>query len=270
MNAFLRIEFARAFRRKWFVVSLAIGCAIALYQFFTDVLPAGLQIEEFFPKIYPGNLFTSWLGSSSSTGSYYFFFILPLLAALPFSDALFSDFKSGFVHDLCTRSEKRSQYFLAKYLAAFCSGGFAVFIPLLFSFCLGCLVFPFLNPEPTNFNSLLGDQSTFPYIYYFSPLVYVLIFFVLNFIYGGLYACFGLMSTFYVNYRFLVLIAPLLFHIFCMTLLPLIGLEAWAPMNFLQPGYSEYTLYPLIAVTLLLFGLTFWRVVVYGSQKDIY
>ena len=55
-----------------------------------------------------------------------------------------------------------------------------------------------------------------------------------------------------------------------MTLLPLIGLEAWAPMNFLQPRYSEYTLYPLIAVTLLLFGLTFWRVVVYGSQKDIY
>ena len=76
MNAFLRIEFARAFRRKWFVVSLAIGCAIALYHFFTDVLPVGLQIEEFFPKIYPGNLFTSWLGSSSSTGSYYFFFII--------------------------------------------------------------------------------------------------------------------------------------------------------------------------------------------------
>ena len=47
MNAFLRIEFARAFRRKWFVVSLAIGCAIALYHFFTDVLPVGLQIDVY-------------------------------------------------------------------------------------------------------------------------------------------------------------------------------------------------------------------------------
>lgn len=274
MSAFLRIELARAFKRKWFIISLIIGLSIALYNFFADILPYALQLDgymkDFFPSAYPGNLYTSWLGGGYSTGTYYFFLIFPLLAAIPFSDTLFTDAKSGFIQNLCIRGDKRSRYFTAKYIATFCSGGAAVVIPLIFSFCLGCLVYPLINPEPTTNTSLLGDLSTFPYLYYYLPLLYVLIFIVINFIYGGLYACFGLLSTFYVNYRFLVLIMPFLLHLFLMTLLPLAGLAAWVPMNFLQPSYPEYTLYPLIIEALLLFVLTFWRVVLAGSKNDIY
>lgn len=166
MSVYLRMELARAFRRKWFVISLAIGFAIALYNFFADVLPYASQLdlymEKFYPTAYPGSLFTSWLGSNYSTGTYYFFLILPLLAAIPFSDTLFTDAKGGFIQNLCVRSNKRSQYFLAKYIATFCSGGMAIIIPMVFSFCLGCLVFPFLNPEPTVNSSLIGDLSLSP------------------------------------------------------------------------------------------------------------
>ena len=274
MNAYLRIELSRAFKRKWFIVSLAIGVVIALYNFFFDVLPIALQLDDFMQYqselAYPGNLFTSWLGGNYSTGTYYFFLILPLLATIPFADTLFSDSKSGFIQNLCVRGDKRSKYFTAKYIATFCSGGVAVIIPMIFSFTLACMVYPCMNPEPLTYTTLLGDMSTFAYLFFYFPLLYVLLFTVINFIYGGLYACFGLLSTFYANYRFLVLIAPFLLHLFCMTLFPVLGLTTWVPMNFLQPSYAEYTLYPLIIEAVLLFALTFWRVVIIGSKKDIF
>ena len=274
MKAFLQVELARAFKRKWFVISLIVGFAIAFYNFFADVLPYALGLDEYlemsYPFAYPGSLYNSWLGGNYSMGSYYFFLVLPLLAAIPFSDTLFSDAKSGFIQNLCIRGEKRSKYFLAKYIAAFCSGGAAVAIPMIFSLCLGCLVYPLMNPEPATFTTLIGDLSTFPYLYFYFPLLYVLLFAIINFIYGGLYACFGLLSTFYANYRFLVLIAPFLLHLFLMTLLPLVGVKEWVPMNFLQPAYPDYTLYPLIIEAVALFALTFWRVVIVGSKNDIY
>ena len=53
---------------------------------------------------------------------------------------------------------------------------------------------------------------------------------------------------------------------FLMTLLPLVGVKEWVPMNFLQPAYPDYTLYPLIIEAVALFALTFWRVVIVGSK----
>lgn len=98
----------------------------------------------------------------------------------------------------------------------------------------------------------IGETSMWSSLFYSHPLLYILAFMLINFIFAGLYAVFGLTVSHFVRYRFIVYLTPLIIHIFLYSIADLIQLENWAPANFLVPGYG-YTRLGIVAIEASIF-----------------
>ena len=69
MKRMMKIELRRAFTSTGFVLALIIGCLIAVVHWALFVLPVSVTLEEYVamnkPMMYPGWLYTSWIGSDT-------------------------------------------------------------------------------------------------------------------------------------------------------------------------------------------------------------
>lgn len=274
MKRILTIELHRAFTSHGFFLSLLLGTVIAVSHCATSIVPLALGLDEYLsynmPMMYPGWLFTSWMGGNAQNMlAYLFFLIIPLLAALPFADSFFSDAKGGFIQSLCIRTNKH-YYFAAKYTACFLSGGTAVILPLALNFGLSCMLLPSMKPEVTAFDSAIGENSSFPHLFYEHPFVYVLVYLAFIFVFSGLIATLSLLASYHVSHRFLVVIAPFFIFLFVNALFSLWGLEQWEPVNFLHPSYAGDARIPMLVETVLLCGLTGYAFIVKGAQDDVF
>ena len=133
MKRMMKIELRRAFTSTGFVLALIIGCLIAVVHWALFVLPVSVTLEEYVamnkPMMYPGWLYTSWIGSDTTAiPAYLLFLILPIIAVLPHADTFFTDAGSGFIQNICIRTNRR-HYYIAKYTATFLSGGTVTTIP---------------------------------------------------------------------------------------------------------------------------------------------
>lgn len=166
---------------------------------------------------------------------------------------------------------EKKEYYLAKYIAVFLSGGVAAVAPLLLSFLLACMFLPAMKPEvnsPT-FSTVIGDKSSFPWLYYNLPMVFIALYLVINFVFSGLLACLGVVATAYLGYRFLVLVTPFIVYLFINSGFGLLGLKDWQPNNFLLSGYENDVRLPILVCTLVLLAVS-----VYGylstRKSDVY
>ena len=274
MKRLLKLELSRSFKNGGFLFALIVGIIIAFLQLITSALPYALGLDFTmsygYPMTHPGWLYSLWLGGDpASMFSYLYFLILPIIAVLPYGDSFFTDAKGGFIQNLCIRTDRKC-YYKAKYLAAFLSGGTAVVLPLILNF-VGCaMLFPSMKPEVTSMTSAIREVSSFPELYYNHPFLYVLLFLAIIFIFSGLLADFGLVSSYIAGYRFLVLLAPLILYLFLMAGFNLIGIDSWQPINFLRPSYDENAVIPTILETVILFLITAFGFMYRGGKGDIY
>lgn len=270
----LKLECKRAFTSKGFALSLAIGCAIAAIQIAAEVIPLSLQLTNYttlnLPMSYPGWLYCQWLGGEEMAFfSFLFYLILPVLAVLPHGTSFFADITGGAIHNYCIRTGK-SAYFTAKYIATFLSGGLAVVIPLLLNFAGAAMFLPAMKPETAAFTSLIGEQSSFPFLYYNYPLLHVALFLLIIFLFSGLLASFALLCSFYVGYSFIVLMAPFAVYLFVSAFFSLVGLPSWRPDTFLKPSYEESSVIPILVESSVLLIGTLYGFVYKGSKEDMY
>lgn len=270
----LRIELKRAFSSYGFYFSLIIGALISLFHIIFVIIPLNRDLDSFIlqnsPMSYPGWLFSDWLGGRLySVFSYLYFMILPLLASLPHGDSFFTDVKKGVISNICIRTGKKDYYF-AKYLSTFLSGGIVVIIPLLLNFLLSALLLPSMKPEVAFWNTTVNEKSAFPNIYFTHPLIYILIYIFIIFIFSGFFGTLSLVCSYYVNYHFLVIISPFICYIFLIAFFGLIGIETFQPNNFLHPAYGENGLPGLVIETFLLFLITWFGFAHKGGKEDIY
>lgn len=266
----IRLECSRAFCSRGFWLALLLGCGLAVAHVALAVVPIAWQQEEWaqmaLPMFYPATLYDRWMGSDSShVCTYLYFLLIPLLASLPHGDSFFADIKGGFIHNLCLRVSKRA-YYTGKFTATFLSGGVAVTLPLAFNFLLTATILPAIKPQPAAFVSLIGETSTFSDLYYQRPLLYVLLFFILIFIFSGFWATLCLPISHYVGYSFFVLAAPFIGYLFLNTMANLLRLDAWQPVNFLMPGYAGYARLPLLILPMLTGLVSFFWFVIRGEQ----
>lgn len=273
MKSIVRIELFRAFKSRGFFLSVILGCIIAVLHCAMIVFPLEMNLEKYiahdFPMMYPGWLFSSWMGGNINTMySFLYFLIIPVLAALPFADSFFLDVKGGFIQNICIRLNKK-HYYIAKYISVFLSGGTAVLVPLLLNFSLSCLLLPAMKPEVASFNTLIGENSTFPDLYFSHPFFYVFIYLVIIFIFSGLFSTMSLVVSYYLNHRFLVVITPFIAYLFLLSLFNLLGLESWEPTNFLHPAYSHYSLIAMIIEASLLLMISIIGFILKGVKEDI-
>ena len=264
MKQVFKIELHRAVNSRGMKLSLLIGGLIAVYFCVTEVIPVAEDIERMYmPEIYnspktamyyPDFLYYVWLGGHMfrTAPETLYFLIFPVLAVLPFGDSLFMDQKDGYIKNACLHV-KKSHYFAAKYTAVFLSGGAGVMLPLLFSFMLSCMFLPAVTPEVTSPNmTMIRGYSSFPWLYYNMPMLFIGVYMLIYFAMGGLFACLGAVVTAYVGYRFLVLITPFIVYMFANSMFHLLDMREWMPTNFLISGYQYEVRLPILAYILVL------------------
>ena len=197
------------------------------------------------------------------------FLILPIIAVLPHADTFFTDAGSGFIQNICIRTNRR-HYYIAKYTATFLSGGTVTTIPFLLNFLLSCLVLPAMHPEASAFTSSIGEASTFPHLFFNLPLLYVGVYFLIIFVFCGLLATISLISSYFAGYRFLVVLTPFLLYLTACAIFQLIGLADWQPINLLDPSYPGNTLVAIFVECILLILFTQYGFIVKGAREDIF
>ena len=220
MRNILKIELKKGLKNKFFVISLIIGLVIALWGFLynyylhvdhVELMNSLMQQDPNFIKnfVAESTVFNSWIGGEAfSLASVLYFFVFPLLIAIPYGWSYAEEKSNGYVKTVVVKSGKK-QYFLAKYITVFVTGGLAMVIPLVINFLLTMLVIPSITPLPEYLTSygIVGD-SLMSILYYTKPFLYVFIYLVVDFFYCGLLACIGLTASSFIKQKWVVVIIP--------------------------------------------------------------
>lgn len=224
MKKMLRLELKKALTNKFFLVTLAVWCVLALLsaiymienygnfnpQFLDDYFLRDGELYEN-PYLPLTGFYTSWIGGESLSLVYSVFYtLLPVAAALPFAWSFFTERQSGYIKNIAVRA-KKLQYFVAKAAAVFLSGMLLVLIALVLNLFVVSAFLPVYQPEVNyviythvNFGELWAN------LYYVYPFLFVILYVLLTAVYGGIFALLSLAVTFYIRNRFAVLLLPFL------------------------------------------------------------
>jgi len=204
-----------------------------------------------------------WMGNDfiqSTTGL--FFMLVPILAVIPYGWSYFSEKKSGYIKNITTRVS-REKYFISKYIATFLSGGLVVVIPLVLNFIICACVMAAYTPDVNEVIYFgIYEESLWSEVFYNSPLLYRLLYIMLNFVFSGLWATMVFAVSFFVKNRFALMIGPYLLLIFVKflsenVLMDILYYEV-SPFNFLRgTGVDKFTNgYIVFGVLLILFAFS--------------
>lgn len=136
-----------------------------------------------------------------------FFFLFPIFVAIPFGWSLAGEIRSGYTAQMIARTGRKN-YFPAKLIAVFLSGAVVVMIPLIVSFLIVSMYLPSLTPELCYPYGGLLQRSMWTSLYYAHPLVYTILYILLDGVYGGLFASLCVAVAFRVKYRTMVVLVP--------------------------------------------------------------
>ncbi len=169
-----------------------------------------------YPIVPMSTVYNEWLGGEGlSLGYTLFFTLLPLLAVLPYGYSFSEELRGGYLKMVVPRCGRR-RYFLAKAGASFLSGGLAVTIPLAASLFFCFLIFPAAKPNviydqyfPFTHSSMLAG------LVYSHPLLYMLLYLGIDFVFAGLFACLSISSVFFFRQRLASVVLPFLFVLGC-------------------------------------------------------
>ena len=232
MKGILRTEIYKAFTNKLFCFSVLLGTAFVLLSAFDRisifVSDSGfLHMVEMakeretvkYPIVPASTLYNSWIGGESQSLGYTLFFMLyPLLAILPYGHSFSEEVRSGYVKVIMPKCGRKN-YFLAKTIAAFLSGGAAIVIPSAISLLLCAMVFPAAKPNVIYDQYFqLGHENMLAGLGNTHPLIYMLFYLFIDFVYAGLYACLSIVVVFFFKQRFSSVIIPFLFALGCDSL----------------------------------------------------
>lgn len=214
MKNCIKTELWKAVHDKMFFLALLLGmivCTIQIIQVAIDVNALILRIhaaaEKGLHSGYTGiSIFINWIGIDGYYfGGKLFFYLWPVLAALPFGWSYAKERKDGVYNQIVTRCSAK-QYYAAKYLSVFITGGLAIAIPVVLNLLILAMFCPYdiVNimslPNVFNFHFLSA-------LYYTKPWVYALIWCGIQFLWGGAAAC----LCFVAGIRFRLSIITILF-----------------------------------------------------------
>lgn len=228
----IKLEFYRAFHNIWYVAALITATALALAQFFTQVIPRTQAISSGYNLDYPYSVFnTGLMFSLSSHYAYIYYFSIILLATVPYAASYFTDIKEGYIKNISTRMNTTG-YIIGKYLAVFVSAGSICVIPLILNTYLTAMVMPSLVPQiGTAVFPVTNNRSFAQELFYSNPYIYTLLYLIIDFFITGLYGCLALVISRIVNNRYIVMFFPfVVFLVFQAVII-------YTPYALLSPFY---------------------------------
>lgn len=267
-------EIKRAFNTTGMKLSLLTGCALSVWHIVSVIIPQSKIISyelssEVIDSLYiPTGLFNNWMGNELfPVQSYIFYLILPLLSVLPFGSSFFEDRKSGYIVNVCTRIDKKI-YYKAKYLAVFLSGGIAVIVPLLLNLIMSSMFLPALLPDNGS-NGTISPTTMAYEVFFTHPLIYILMFIVIDFLFAGVIATLSLSYTYFTEHKFGVMIVPFVFYFFIYSLTNLINKTEYSLFFMLNGGANNNYLLAYILYFLLFFTLSYIIFMWKGKKQDV-
>lgn len=244
----LKMECKKAFKNKYFYISLGIGMLFSFMSFLYNVEGYELfqkDVEQLSgnPMIQAQGLYNTWIGGETiSLGFTLFYTLIPILAAIPFGWSFCRERNSGYLKCIATRCSRKT-YYMAKYIAVFLSGGAVIFIPLLANFILTACFVPAVKPSIIYLMYYtVGHGSLLSKLFYTHPTIYVVFFLLMDFIFAGLFAVMSYAFSLYVKNWVGVIILPFLCLLglhYSRVLLAYKVYEEISPLNYLHATCIE-------------------------------
>lgn len=271
----LKLELKKAFKNKFFWISVVLGCLITLLSFehMVNMYYEGMSAISgnstdiiYDPHIGINTVFNCWIGGEPfSLGSSIYFFVFPLLIALPYGWSYSEERKCGYRRMMIAKTGKK-KYYCAKYVAVFLSGGVAMVLPLIFNFWMTLLVVPAILPDVTMnmFYGVFGG-SFLAELYYTVPFLYVAIYLFIDFVYCGFLVCVCMAVSGIVRQKWGVVLIPFLLLLFVHVITdyiysdPSVAYKELSPLYFLRGVEVRYSfsgsIILLFAIGLLVISL---------------
>lgn len=280
MNKLLKVEMYRVFNSKTLYISIAIGFLCCIWLLFEQLYDLEIYQEQILiygtDKIglyYPKSVYNQFIGLDYYHKQPQILYILfPILASLPFSTSYCFDKNNGYIKNIFSR-EDRKYYFLAKFISVFASGFVTVCSILLFSLIITMMFFPLLPPEiiTAEFTPNSTDAMFFE-IFQNRPMLYVLIYILIDGIYFGLIATIPLAISTFININFVIFISGTIVYYFFSYLMSAFKLYTYSPSIFLIPGQPFYgiSFAPIIIQILLIILLVFLIFIKKEGKKDVF
>ena len=260
MKQMLKIEMERALKGAAFKIALIIGMIIVTVQFVKVGLHNALNPLEFFEYgglTLPYTVIYTWIGGSFNVYYTLYIRLLPIMVVLPYAATYYTDRRTGIIRNYYCRT-KKINYLIAKFTAVFTTGGIVAVLPLLVNLLATAMLLP----------------SMWSSIFFTHPYVYYLLYFILQFICGGLLATVSLMVSLWVNNTFIVLLFPVVLCEFlnaASSWIPYMKVRAIAPyrlfsMSQLATNYWESYVLFIVMIVVLDVVLYIWR----GLKNDTF
>lgn len=287
MKSIFQIEINKAFRNKFLYLSIAIGLVFVfmsagerLYTHFTSMEALQQASEQqgmsYNSMVAASNLYNNWIGGESITlASTLFYTLLPLLAIMPYGWSYAFEKQSGYIKTVIPKTGKKN-YFLAKNVATFLSGGVAICIPLLTSLFFIALFIPAVSPDVIyNMYYPMRHGTLWANLFYTHPLVFSLLYIGVDFVFAGLFACLPISAAFLFSNRYSAMLIPYFFVLLCHSLrnfLRYISYVEISPLYILHPTVvSNYVKGGVVVFWLVFFFLlTFPLAFIRGTKNEIY
>lgn len=286
MGPLLKVELKKAFTNKMFFICLVVGIVIAMVSVAQNlpsywaaeeqnlmVAEQGFETNPMHPMFTP---YTNWIGNDYQFPmTSLFYMLLPLLAGLAYGWSYCTERKSGYAAQMVSRSRKKSQYFLAKYIATFLAGGAAVAIPLVLNFIVICCFIPAYTPDNFYWLYYSMDAHFLRGLFFNTPLLFVCCIILLDFIFAGLFAAACVALAFFVKNKFAVILLPFLGVLAVQYLQDnvlgtITDFIAISPMDFLR-GYAMNAVLglPILIWLILLLVFTLGVTWIKGAKDDV-
>lgn len=263
MRKAILFECKRGFGTRGFLISCLIGCLISIldYLFFCKI---------FWTELSDKIVSQMWIGLDFQLAfNQLYYILLPILASLPFAGSYYQDLKTGYVKNLCIKMSRR-EYFLAKSIAAFLTAQIAVMLPLLLNLMLCMGTVPMRLPEKLTFlNASILDRSLFAEIYYTYPIIYCVLFILLDGLFAGILALYSICIAEWVESAFSAIATP--FAVYILSDVALVGdaTSNWAVMEMVNP-MQDYTIQVEQLLICIIGGIAFAviTIILKGRKKD--
>jgi len=291
MKNIIKIECKKAVCNKLFFLAVLIGVIFTFFSLIPRIQSYYYDMESFArfsdeylsirnPMTPINTLFNHWIGGEANTpGSADYFFLFPILVSIPYGWSYCVELNSGYIRSVVIRAGRKN-YYLSKYIATFLSGGLAMVIPLFLNFMTVAVFVPAVTPDPYYITSYGIISSSFlSVLFYTRPFLYVFIYLLVDFIFGGLIACLCFALTGIAKNRVVVVLLPFItllsFNYICNSLIYVSSNVIYtelSPMNFLRPIPAVYDTngYVVTIWAIILFLFTFLTTVVRGWRSETY
>ncbi len=188
---------------------------------------------------------------------------------LPFSVTYYIEIRTGYIKNICIRIKKK-HYIFAKYIVAFIGGGLGVSIPLLFNLWTSALYSVNYPQAVTLMITPIGNKSLFADIFFEKPLLYILIYIGIAFVYGGIFSVMSMAVVYLCKNIFVYVTFPFIMNMSAYYILLNTSAIKFVPIAFINPlqMICDSNGYAILIVFFLMLIISI-AAMIYHIKKDI-